>query len=157
MSPKVKIAMGSINTACLFITLLSPSSITPLILLTTIASAVSWAFTTQERTALHRNGLYLYISGAALLSVICIVLGITASISRPCPSKVPGKYEFIFDSTIAGLANYKFDYMFFAVIMFIAILLLMAVEIYASIAMEIPKAKDQPIAQRINQQLSHMP
>lgn len=104
-----------------------------------------------------RNGLYLYIGGAALLSVVCIVLGITASISRLYPSKNPGKYEFVFDSTIAGLAKLRFDYMFFAVVMFIAISVLMVVEVYSSIVMENSQAKDLPIAQRINQQLNHMP
>ena len=157
MSPKVKIAMAAINIACLAITLLSPTTITPLILLTTIASTVSWAFTTQERTPLHHSGLYWYIGGAALLSVICIVLGITASISYD----PPGKYQFVFDSTIAGLGDFKFGYPFFAWSMFSSISVLMAIEIYVSITMENSKAdsnaKNLPIAQRINQQLSSMP
>lgn len=158
MSPKVKIAMAAVNVACLLVTLLSPATITPLVLLTTIASTVTWAFTTQERTALHRHGLHLYIGGASLLSIVCIVLGTTTSISRPCPEINPGKYEFTFDSNIAGLAGTKFDYLFFAVVMFLSITGLMAIEIYSSLIMEdLKKSEDLPIAHRINQQLKSMP
>lgn len=158
MSPKVKIVMAAINIACLLVTLLSPASITPLVLLTTIASTVTWAFTTQEQTDLHRHGLHLYIGGASLLSIVCIVLGTTTSISRPYPTTNPGRYEFTFDSNIAGLGGTKFNYLVFAVIMFFSISGLMAIEIYSSLIMEgLKKTEDMPIAHRINQQLKSMP
>ena len=155
MSPQVKIVMAAINIASLIVTLLFPSDVTPLVLLTTIATVVSWAFATHEQTGHGRLGIYVYTGYASLLAIICIVLGVTASVEQPCPSGNPGYYVFSFDPTVAGLGKEEFNYLLFAVPFFVSILFLMGCEIYsASVANGTAKKEEKPIARRIAQQVA---
>ena len=158
MSLQVKIVMAAINVACLIVTLFCPSDITPLILLTTIASAVTWAFAKAEQSRLTRKWQFISTSVASGLAITCIVLGVTATISHPNAPKHAGQYVFTFDETVVGLAGRYFDYLFFAITVFILILFLMGVELRASYLTEKPQKPQQPspqpLARSIKQQLA---
>ena len=153
MSTQVKIVIAAINTACLIVTLLFPADVTPLVLLTTIASTVSWAFTTQEQTKNRQRGLIIYTILASILAIICIVFGVTSSVIRPDPSNAPGQYIFSFDSTLAGLANVRINYLYFAIPMFVLIVFLMIVEITSSSIKEGIKKETIPLTKNIKNQL----
>ena len=160
MSTQVKIVIAAVNIACLIVTLLFPADVTPLVLLTTIASTASWAFTTQEKTKDGRKGLLIYTSLASIPAIVCIVLGVASSIIRPDPGNNPGLYVFLFDSTLAGLANTTVNYLYFAIPMFLFIVFLMGIEIYSSLIKEKTlnneEAEAIPIAQNIKQQLAKL-
>ena len=158
MSTQVKIVIAAINIACLIVTLLFPADVTPLVLLTTIASTASWAFTTQEKTKDGQKGLLIYTSLASILAIVCIVLGVTSSIIRPDPCNNPGLYVFSFDSTLVGLAKVTINYLYFAIPMFLLIVFLMSIEIGSSLikekAQNIKENETIPIAKNIKQQLA---
>lgn len=109
---QVKIVMAAINTASLIVTLLCPSSVTPLVLLTTIASAVTWAFTKTDHPELTRKWQLFSTSVAATLTVFCIVLGVSAKLSNPDIPRYTGQFVFTFDKTVAVLSEKSFDYIF---------------------------------------------
>ena len=159
MSLQVKIVMAAINTACLIVTLFCPSGVTPLVLLTTIASAVTWAFAKTEQSPLTRKGQIISTSIAAILAIACIVLGVTATISQPSAPEYAGQFVFTFDETVVGLAGKSFDYLFFAVTMFVWIVFLMGEELFASYLTEKTqkpqKPGPQPLARSIKQQLAN--
>lgn len=157
MSTQVKIVMAAINVACLIVTLLSPTDITPLVLLTTIASTVSWAFTTQGETKQGRKNLILYTCLASFVAVVCIVLGVTSSISNACSTENPGLYTIVFDDSLAFLAGKSFHYGWFAVPIFILMVSLMCIEVISSHVKEkVSNNKEPdtlPLATSINQML----
>ncbi len=157
MSLQVKIIMAAINTACLVVTLFCPSNVTPLVLLTTIASTVTWAFAKTEESPLTRKGQYISTSIAAVLAIACIVLGVTATISQPDNRTYDGQFVFTFNDKVAGLAGISFDYIFYAAAMFISITFLTVVELFVSyFTGKHPRSKhpySQPIAREIKQKL----
>jgi hypothetical protein len=159
MSLQVKIVVAAINTACLIVTLLCPGDVTPLVLLTTIASAVTWAFAKTEQSRLTRKWQFISTSIASGLAIVCIVLGVTASISQPTVPKYAGQFVFTFDTSVVGLAGQSFDYLFFAVTMFVVIVFLMGVELLTSYLIEKSQKSQlpspQPLARCIKQQLAN--
>ena len=132
MSVLVKIVMAGINVACLINTLIYPSNATPFVILTTIASVVTWAFTTKEKSPAIQRGLNLYIGYASVLSAICIVLGTSAKL-QPLSQGVTNKYMFIFDPNAVLLGSRYFNYLYFAIFMFLSVTALMIFEIVAAI------------------------
>ena len=160
MSTQVKIVMAAINIACLIVTLLSPADITPFVLLTTIASTASWAFTTQEKTKEGHKGLLIYTGLASFLAVVCIVLGVTSSIAEMCPNQAPGLYIITFDDSLAFLAGKSFDFIWFAIPIFVFIVFLMCVEVISSHVKEKAynnkESKAVPLAKTIKQKLKSL-
>lgn len=156
MSLQVKIVMAAINAACLIVTLVCPSDVTPLILLTTIASTVTWAFAKTEQSLLTRKWQFISTSIASGLSIICIVLGVTTTISNPTTPSYVGQFVFTFDSSVVGLAGRSFDYLYFAITTFLMIVFLMGVELCSSYLTEKSKGSQQspqPLAHEIKRQL----
>lgn len=158
MSLQVKIVMAAINTACLIVTLFCPSNGTPLVLLTTIASAVTWAFAKTEQSPLTRRWQFISTGVAGVLAIACIVLGTTTTISNPSSSRYAGQFLFTFNKSVAGLAGKSFDYLFYAITMFVWLLILTGIELYASYLLEKPQKPQQPspqpLARCIKQQLA---
>lgn len=156
MSSKVKIVLAGINAACLLVTLLFPSTATPLLLLTTIAPVVSWAFTTQEQPATSKERLVLYIVvWASVLAAICIAVGVLTFVEQPDVQNNPGYYVFTFHASVAGVGNTSFNYFGFAIPMFFAIFFLMLCEVVASFDVNRADAFiPQPLARDIAQQLA---
>ena len=141
-------------------TLVFPSDVTPLVLLTTIASTVSWAFTTPKKTKAEQKALLMYTGLASFVTVVCILLGVTASIIRPDADAHPGHYVFLFDSNVAVLANTTVNYLYFAIPVCILICCLMLMEICSSWVNENSqydtKTDPQPLPKSIKQQLSQI-
>lgn len=155
---QVKIVMAAINTASLIVTLLCPSNVTPLVLLTTIASAVTWAFTKTDQSELTRRWQFFSTAIAATLTVFCIVLGVTAKLASAAIPQYTGQFVFTFDETVAVFSGKSFDYIFFAVVVFLLILFLTGMELAASYYLEKEKKtqgpESQPLARVIRQELT---
>lgn len=160
MSTQVKIVMAAINLACLIVTLAFPADVTPLILLTTIASTVSWAFTTQEPDDRHRKGLLIYIGLASFLAIVCIVFGVTASVIQPDPTFNPSCYAFKFDDMLVAIGGAELNYLWFAIPIFIFIVFLMVIEIYTTFIKDRTQNNGSnetlPLAKSIKQRLNSL-
>ena len=154
MSTNVKIVMAGINIACLIVTLLVPSSITPLILLTTIVSIVSWVFTTKPDSPRTQVVVYLYVAYATLLAIICIVFGVTASV-EVANAATPNEYVFLFDNTVAKWGGQTYPYEKYAWLMFISIVSLMFCEILSAMLNDLRNKKSSiPIACRVASEIA---
>lgn len=127
----VKIVIAGVNTACLLNTLFFPSSATPFVLLTTIASTIMWAFSTKEKSPTARAGLYWYVGFAAFLSIICIVLGTSAEIKSAADDAT--KYIYVFYQNAALIGGKQFNYLVFAGFMAFSVVALMIFDIIAGI------------------------
>ena len=154
MSTQVKIVMAGINIACLIVTLLVPSSITPLILLTTIVSVVSWVFTSKPTSPRTQVVVYLYVAYATLLAIICIVFGVTSSVEVN-NSVTPNDYVFLFDSTVAKWGAQTYPYENYAWLMFVSIVSLMFGEILSAMLIDLRNIKSSvPISRRIASEIA---
>ncbi len=154
MSLQVRIVVFSINTAGLFVTLICPGSITPLVLITTIASSVAWTFSKQENPLYNRKWQWGYTGIASALICLCIILGVTTTISRAENPLYPGQFIFTFDETVVFLANRSLDYLFFAIPVFAWVVLLMSAELVVSYREEKLQDTSTPIAQSIKRKLA---
>lgn len=92
MNTKVKIIMAAVNIACLAITLFRPDETTPLGVLTTACSTVTWLFGSQLERKTPDFINYICVITASILALLCIILNSIGEIKQVCC--VPNMYYY---------------------------------------------------------------
>lgn len=131
MKTNVKIVMAGVNVACLLITLLYPNSATPVSLLPVIVTATSWVFLSRDANSSDKTAKRQreYLVFSTVLGVISIVMGVTSRIQQV---KCGTGYIVRFIKETALIGDFSFDYAWFAVTIFIAILFMIVSEVIAA-------------------------
>ena len=86
------------------------------------------------------------------------MLGVTAKLASAAIPQYTGQFVFTFDETVAVFSGKSFDYIFFAVVVFLLILFLTGMELAASYYLEkeekTQRPESQPLARVIRQELT---
>ena len=134
MNVRIKIIMAAVNIACLTITLLRPDATTPLGVLTTACSTVTWLFGSQLEQKIPRLVNYVCIIIASLLALFCIVLNSIGEIKQLWYA--PSIYYYECNANVAFIGGSQYLYNGMAIGAFIAIVGITLTEIICTFIFE---------------------